>query len=116
MGTPAPVPGTQPGESSGLTVLDLVKHTALAIVETLGEEDRLGIVTFSSDVEVKQLLKPMSPRNKEEAKNNIKEMVIKGATNLWGGITEGLKLFDQMSSSSRVPAMLVLTDGIPNHM
>ena len=46
----APVP-TKPGEEverSGLSVLDLTKHAARTIVETLNENDRLAIVTFAS--------------------------------------------------------------------
>jgi len=54
MGVDAPVP-TNPGEEiepSGLSVLDLVKHAARTIVETLNENDRLGIVTFASQAKV----------------------------------------------------------------
>jgi len=53
----APMP-SQPGEdstpmeNSGLSVLDLVKHAARTIMETLDSEDRLGIVTFSSYAKV----------------------------------------------------------------
>jgi hypothetical protein len=46
---PAPSkPGEQDDEEdSGLSVLDLVKHAARTIMETLDSSDRLGIVTFS---------------------------------------------------------------------
>lgn len=39
-------------EAAGLSVLDLVKHASKAILETLGPDDRLGIVTFSGDATV----------------------------------------------------------------
>ena len=39
-------------ESNGLSVLDLVKHASRTILETLNENDRLAIVTFSSDAKV----------------------------------------------------------------
>jgi hypothetical protein len=51
MGSDAPVPGDGK-ERTGLSVLDLTKHAALTILETLGEEDRLGIVTFGSEAKV----------------------------------------------------------------
>lgn len=54
MGESAPVP-TNPGEAkedNGLSVLDLVKHAARTILETLGDGDRLGIVTFHSEARV----------------------------------------------------------------
>lgn len=58
MSSEAPVPGN-PGEVKeryGLSVLDLTKHAANTILETLNENDRLGIVTFASDVQVGPLL------------------------------------------------------------
>lgn len=56
MGTRAPVP-TRPGEEQeevGLSVLDLVKHAARTIMETLDPRDRLGIVTFASKSKASQ--------------------------------------------------------------
>jgi len=54
MGLDAPAP-TKPGEveeRNGLSVLDLVKHASLTIVESLNEHDRLAIVTFSTVAKV----------------------------------------------------------------
>jgi hypothetical protein len=56
----APVP-TNPGEKAekfGLCVLDLVKHASRAILETLNEGDRLGIVTFSTQAQVRHCQSP----------------------------------------------------------
>lgn len=56
MDSPAPAPskeGEPDEEDAGLSVLDLVKHAARTIVETLDENDRLGIVTFSLHSEVR---------------------------------------------------------------
>jgi hypothetical protein len=60
---PAPLPDVQNEnvESAGLSILDLVKHAALTIIETLGGEDRLGLVTFSQDAEVGHMVElPLS--------------------------------------------------------
>lgn len=43
----------------------------------------------------------------------------KDATNLWHGIRDGLKLFkddEYNEKPKRIPALMVLTDGCPNHM
>ncbi|KAF2452330.1 Hh protein intein-like-domain-containing protein [Lineolata rhizophorae] len=48
----APVPPSSEGEESeqkGLTVLDLTRHVACTIAESLNEHDTLCIVTFSTD-------------------------------------------------------------------
>lgn len=118
MGSNAPMPADENGnsESTGLSVLDLVKHAALTIIETMDERDRLGIVTFASSVDVVQKLKPMTEDGKKDARNNIKNMRPKDATNLWHGIVNGIKLFQQSDSNGKVPAVMVLTDGMPNHM
>ncbi|KAK3503817.1 ribosomal protein L13e-domain-containing protein [Neurospora crassa] len=121
MSADAPVPTTasadytneQP-EHNGLSVLDLVKHAARTIVSTLNSSDRLGIVTFSTEAKVLQPLMPMTALNKKKTERNLGGMQPFSATNLWGGIVEGLKLFD--GQSGRMPALMVLTDGMPNHM
>lgn len=112
----APIPGAESSESTGLCVLDLVKHAALVIIETLNKDDRLGIVTFASKSTIVQSLMPMTDANKDEARNNIKGMRTKDATNLWHGIRDGLSLFKNGGSGSNASAIMVLTDGMPNHM
>lgn len=55
MGSQAPLPmadGSGQKEITGLTVLDLTKHAARAIIETLDERDWLGVVTFSTEERV----------------------------------------------------------------
>ncbi|KAJ6439726.1 U-box domain-containing protein [Purpureocillium lavendulum] len=116
MGSPAPVPGEGGSEDTGLSVLDLTKHAALTIIETMNAGDRLGIVTFGSKSKVIQDLEPMDDACKAKAKDNIKAMVPQDATNLWHGIRDAIEVFKDGGRSSRVPAMMVLTDGMPNHM
>ncbi|KAL7802276.1 hint domain-containing protein [Trichoderma aethiopicum] len=112
----APIPG-EGGEETGLSVLDLTKHAAFTIIETMDERDRLGIVTFETESKVVQCLEPMTDTNKEQARERIKALRPLGSTNLWHGMLDGLKLFTkEPSRSHRVPAMMVLTDGEPNHM
>ncbi|KPM39610.1 hypothetical protein AK830_g6942 [Neonectria ditissima] len=116
MGMAAPVPGEDPSENTGLSVLDLTKHAARTIIETMNENDRLGIVTFSGKAKAVQPLIPMTDANKEVSRKNVTKMHPMDATNLWHGILESLKLFKTAGSSSKVPAVMILTDGMPNHM
>lgn len=115
MGANAPVPG-QTGEHTGLSVLDLVKHACRTIISTLDENDQLAIVTFSAFSKVLQPLIPMTADNKKSAVARIMEMRIQGPTNLWHGVKDGIKLFEKESNTGRVPAVMVLTDGTPNHL
>lgn len=116
MGAAAPVPGEDDSEATGLSVLDLVKHASLTIIETLDERDRLSIITFASAVKTLQGLQVMTEENKEKARQNIKSMRPTDSTNLWHGILAGIKQFKDVSTNGKVPSILVLTDGMPNHM
>ncbi|ORY61500.1 hint-domain-containing protein [Pseudomassariella vexata] len=102
-------------ENAGFTVLDITKHAALTVLETMDENDRLGIVTFSTAAKIIQRLLPMTASNKELAAESIRGMRVESATNLWDGIREGQGLFEDEFNTGRVPAVMVLTDGQPNH-
>ncbi|RBR23205.1 uncharacterized protein FIESC28_03947 [Fusarium coffeatum] len=115
MGEAAPVPG-ETDEGTGLSVLDLTKHAARTIIESMNENDRLSIVTFASKARVVQPLLSMGKVNKAKSIKNVQSMKPLDATNLWQGMLEGIKRFKPEEGSTNVPAIMVLTDGMPNHM
>jgi hypothetical protein len=116
MNDEAPVPTENPSEKerNGLTVLDLTKHAALTTLETLDENDYLGIVTFSNEANVIQNLLPMTTENKEAGRSLIKGLQVEGMTNLWHGILKGIELFNKHPNLKSASAIMVLTDGQPN--
>lgn len=116
MGSAAPVPGEDTSEDTGLSVLDLTKHAAFTIIETMDERDRLGIVTFGTKSRIVQSLEPMTDENKDKSRSRIKALRPIDSTNLWHGLLDGIKLFSNEQDSPRVPAIMILTDGQPNHM
>jgi hypothetical protein len=91
MSAEAPAPTADPSERerNGLTVLDLTKHAARTILETLDGNDRLGLVTFSTEAKVVQNLLPMTEKNKKIALTKIEGLTVDSMTNLWHGILEG---------------------------
>lgn len=59
MSSAAPLPDVEnknEREAGGLSILDLTKHAARTVLETMKDGDRLGIVTFSNDATVSHLL------------------------------------------------------------
>ncbi|KAG6018641.1 hypothetical protein E4U41_003688 [Claviceps citrina] len=114
MNDDATVPGE--AERTGLSVMDLTKHAALTILETLNEKDRLGIVTFGTRSTMVQSLTYMDRDRKDAARDKIKTLSPIGSTNLWHGIQNGIRVFDESLDNGNVRAMMVLTDGMPNHM
>lgn len=73
-------------------------------------------MTFSSGSRVLQPLVPITAANKEKAEATIEKMRVEACTNLWHGLKDGIKLFKNGSDTGRVPAVMVLTDGVPNYM
>lgn len=63
-----------------------------------------------------QKLLSMTPKNKKKTHKNIEAMRADSVTNLWHGIREGVNLFDGEQNTGRVPAVMILTDGLPNYM
>jgi Mg-chelatase subunit ChlD len=59
----------------------------------------------------------MTTANKKKTNANIERLQPGSITNLWQGILSGIGLFEKDSrGNGRVPAIMVLTDGMPNHM
>ncbi|RMZ82662.1 hypothetical protein DV738_g1611, partial [Chaetothyriales sp. CBS 135597] len=118
MSAHAPLPDLEDGaeEDSGLSVLDLVKHSGRAILENLNEGDRLAIVTFSDDATLVQALIPMTDDYKKATNGRIEGLQPQGCTNLWSGIRTGLQLFETTEFTNNVQGLYILTDGMPNFM
>lgn len=116
MSSEARIPGSSDQEPTGLSVLDLVKHACRTILSTLDDRDRLAIITFSNNATEIQKLTVMSEENKKVAEENIEKMYVQGATNLWAGLRKGLECAASQGEDNRIPAVLLLTDGLPNHM
>ncbi|KIX01362.1 uncharacterized protein Z518_09087 [Rhinocladiella mackenziei CBS 650.93] len=119
MNAAAPLPDVEDcndKEAAGLSVLDLTKHAARTILETLGENDRLGIVTFSDDAKVVQKLTRMTNEEKKATWQRVDQLRTESCTNLWAGIRSGLNLFEEARLIGNVAGMYILTDGMPNHM
>jgi len=108
--------GSDSKESSGLSILDLVKHAARTVLENLKDGDRLAVVTFSDDATRVQGLLSMTQSEKEETWKRIEELQPDSSTNLWSGIRDGLELFDTTDRVGNVQGMFILTDGAPNNM
>ncbi|KAK1836764.1 ribosomal protein L13e-domain-containing protein [Podospora conica] len=111
---PAPHEPGETVEDNGLSVMDLTKHAAKTILETLDENDRLGIVSFSKEAKVVQPLTAMTSIEKKAAAKRVEELKPESATNLWAGIVSGIQLFENTNPTGNMPALMVLTDGLPN--
>jgi hypothetical protein len=83
MGENADIPGT---ESSGLSRLDLVKHTLNTFTHALSDGDMICIIKFSDDASVVSDFIKLNRQGKDIVSEKIKGLVPFGMTDLWAGI------------------------------
>ncbi|OLS25608.1 MAG: hypothetical protein HeimC3_13560 [Candidatus Heimdallarchaeota archaeon LC_3] len=106
------VSGSMAGSSGTSTKMDQAKTALNRIIDDLYFEDRFGIVKFSSNAE--SALLTLVDRSDSSAVANMKQWVTGlsagGGTDIYGGLTNGLDLFE---SNSRPKIMVLLTDGDP---
>jgi Mg-chelatase subunit ChlD len=104
-------------ESSGLTILDIVKHAINTIIQVLGPDDRLSVISYSNNATLIFDLLAMNDAGKDRAKALVAALYPDGMTNLWDGLHTGLETLSKRSSTGSRnvnSAVLLLTDGEPN--
>jgi len=77
--------------SMGGSKLDLVKRTSDFMMQHLSSQDKLGVVTYDSDVQELIKLSRTSESFKAEAKRVVKGVKAGSCTNLSGGLFQGVK-------------------------
>jgi len=107
--------------SEGLTILDIVKHSVKTVICTLTDQDRLSIVSFSSQSQIVFKLIEMTEINKKLAISALEKLSPDGQTNIWAGLEFGLNSLKDapniMTGSiiSRKRNIFLLTDGQPTN-
>jgi len=100
-------------EGQGLTVLDIVKHAVKTVIQSLGAEDRLALVAFSSGSTRDLVLTNMDEEGKAKATTAIEAMRTGGGTIMWGGIKNGLDLIREGKIAGKNASVFLFTDGEP---
>lgn len=101
-------------ESSGLSRLDLVKHTLKTFVHSLNDTDKMCIIKFSNIASVISDLKLIDHYGRQQTLECIDRLQPDGMTNLWDGITTCInKIKDNYDINYNI-SMIVMTDGVSN--
>lgn len=119
MGTEASAAGV---ESSGLSMLDIVKHAVKTIAAVLDPSDRLSVVAWSSQSIVVTELTSMSTPGRNTTNKKVSDLHVTGMTDIWDGLKKGLEILDArdttivggVPANTRSGAVFLLTDGVPN--
>ena len=99
---------------NGLSIQDIVNHSAKTVVQTLDAQSRICIIKFDNSIDIVTPLMYASATNKSQIMTSIDTIKPGGQTNIWGAIEKALEVLDKREDKSRNCAILMLTDGIPN--
>ena len=100
--------------SSGLTLLDIVKHANKTIIETLGPKDRLAVIADSDTARTVLPFSKMTLDNKKKASDAVDSIRPKSSTNLWDGLLKAMEMVNREPENESATDIFLLTDGIPN--
>jgi Ca-activated chloride channel family protein len=100
------------GSMSEKHKLDYVKRAVDYIIEQLGGNDYVSVVTFNDDVDILQ--RSAIVRNKFDLREMVSGIKAGGYTNLSEGMFEGYDQVNNSYSRGYVNRVLLLTDGLAN--
>ena len=99
---------------NGLSIQDIVNHSAKTVVQTLDEHSRICIIKFDNVIDIVTPLMYATDTNKVQIMTSINSIKPGGQTNIWGAVEKALQILDGRDDKTRNSAILMLTDGIPN--
>ena len=99
---------------NGLSIQDIVNHSAKTVVQTLDPQSRICIIKFDGSIDIVTPLMFATDTNKVQIMTSINSIKPGGQTNIWSAIEKALEVLDKREDKSRNSAILMLTDGIPN--
>ena len=96
--------------------INLAKESLKYLVNLMNERDNFALVRFSGDAKVISNFTQMTPENKTEIIEKINDLkLLTTGTNIYSGLEEALKLFEEdYSSSERIASIVLLSDGEDN--
>jgi len=92
--------------------LEYAKNAANEIVRSLGSNDKLGIVAYSTNVEV--LLPIQKLKNKDQVQSIINSIYPANSTNLSGGLIKGIEEIESVLNIEYLNRVILLSDGLAN--
>ena len=99
----------------GFTILDITKHAIKTVIESLNNNDKISIVTFSDTAKVICGMTNINESNKKYLKSLVSNLNTKGCTNVWAGLSMGLKQFSNVENDDVCnKSLMFMTDGIPS--
>lgn len=99
---------------NGMTLQNITNASAVAVLESLTETDRVCVIKYNGTVEVVSPLSFATSACKKDLSVKIKAIRSGGQTNIWGALRESLEQYKANPVSGRKQTIILLTDGVPN--
>jgi Ca-activated chloride channel homolog len=101
------------GSMEGQGIED-AKGACLAVVEALGDGDRIAIVTYDTKADVVVPSTVIDRKTRAQIKAGIEKMTARGTTNMTAGLQQALAQVQGYLTTEGVNRIVLVGDGVPN--
>jgi hypothetical protein len=101
------------GECDDLTRLNLACHSIITIIESLTDNDEIGIISFNHLAHTNLKMTKMNENGKTIAKMVINNLNAGGTTNIYDGLKNSFELLKTITNNNN-NSIVLLTDGVSN--
>jgi Ca-activated chloride channel family protein len=101
------------GSMEGRKIKD-ARQAIIGLLDHLGPEDRLALLTYSNRVQNRSPLVPMNAANRLQLAATIEGIIAGGGTNLGAGLDQGMKVLLHAPGEGRQRKVILISDGLAN--
>ena len=94
--------------------LNNARQAIVQLLDQLGPEDRVALVTYANGVQTQSPLLPMNMANRRRLNAEVKKIFAGGGTNLGGGLSRGIDLLMPTADGGRQRKLILISDGLAN--
>ena len=94
--------------------LNNARQAVVQLLDQLGAEDRLSLVTYANGVQTLWPLLPMNAANHRRLITAVNQVDAGGGTNLGGGLSRGIDLLMRTADGARQRKLMLISDGLAN--
>jgi Ca-activated chloride channel homolog len=101
------------GSMGGQKIAD-ARNAVVQLINYMGRDDRMAIITYSNGVEMLSPLVGLGGGQREYLSRLVRQVAVGGGTNLGGGLQMGINTLMQHESSNRQRRVMLISDGLAN--
>ncbi len=94
--------------------LNDARQAVIGLLDQLGPDDRLALVTYSNSVQTQSGLVSMNEANRRRLTSAVEHLHAGGGTNLGGGLKRGMAVLMHAPSDLRQRKVILISDGLAN--